>query len=355
MPHYPKPFHRANRGLWYVQIDGRQHNLGPNKDEAFRRYHQLMQAPAPVVSTLAAGVIDGFLEWTKQHRAARTYAWYLDFLQSFISSLPDKELATDELKPFHVHRWVDAHKTWGASCKRGAITAVQRAFLWAEKLGHIDKSPIRHVEKPKAERRDNPLSQEDFEELISQVKDQPFRDLLQFCWDTGCRPQEARHIEARHFVPERSTIELPPDEAKGKKRWRIIYLPESSLQLVRRLALARPTGKLFRNRRGQPWKNYAICNRFARLKAKLGRQFALYDLRHSFATRLLMRGSDPISVAALLGHVDGTMLCKNYEHISSDAEHLRRQLDKGAGTVQAGSTDGQPAKQSKAKRRQKVA
>jgi site-specific recombinase XerD len=124
---------------------------------------------------------------------------------------------------------------------------------------------------------------------------------------------------------------------------------------VRRLALARPTGKLFRNRRGQPWKNYAICNRFSRLKEKLGRQFALYDLGHSFATRLLTHGSDPMSVAALLGHVDGTMLCKNYEHISSDAEHLRRQLDKGACTAQAGANGRQPPKQSRAKRRQKVA
>ena len=42
MPHYPKPFFRAPRGLWYVQIDGRQVNLGPDRDEAFRRYHDLM-------------------------------------------------------------------------------------------------------------------------------------------------------------------------------------------------------------------------------------------------------------------------------------------------------------------------
>ena len=27
----------------------------------------------------------------------------------------------------------------------------------------------------------------------------PFRDLLIFLWDTGARPQEARHIEPRHF------------------------------------------------------------------------------------------------------------------------------------------------------------
>ena len=45
MPHYPKPFFRAPRGLWYVQLDGRQVNLGPDRDEAFRRYHDLMARP----------------------------------------------------------------------------------------------------------------------------------------------------------------------------------------------------------------------------------------------------------------------------------------------------------------------
>jgi hypothetical protein len=32
VPDYPKPFFRAPRGLWYVQIDGRQVNLGPDTD-----------------------------------------------------------------------------------------------------------------------------------------------------------------------------------------------------------------------------------------------------------------------------------------------------------------------------------
>lgn len=29
MPHYPEPFFRKSRGLWYVQLEGTQHNLGP--------------------------------------------------------------------------------------------------------------------------------------------------------------------------------------------------------------------------------------------------------------------------------------------------------------------------------------
>jgi hypothetical protein len=36
---YPKPFYHAKYGLWYVQINDRQVNLGHYRDEAFRHYH----------------------------------------------------------------------------------------------------------------------------------------------------------------------------------------------------------------------------------------------------------------------------------------------------------------------------
>jgi integrase/recombinase XerD len=55
MPHFPKPFFKAKRGVWYVEINRKQHNLGPDKDEAFRRYHELMAAPEPARSVVASG------------------------------------------------------------------------------------------------------------------------------------------------------------------------------------------------------------------------------------------------------------------------------------------------------------
>ena len=58
MAHYPKPFFRAPRGRWYVQINGKQINLGPDKDAAFKAYHGLMQraeTPAAVPKAPGAG------------------------------------------------------------------------------------------------------------------------------------------------------------------------------------------------------------------------------------------------------------------------------------------------------------
>ena len=46
MAHFPKPFFRPARGLWYVQIDGKQINLGGDKAAAYKSYHGLMQQRA---------------------------------------------------------------------------------------------------------------------------------------------------------------------------------------------------------------------------------------------------------------------------------------------------------------------
>jgi len=280
------------------------------------------------------------------------------------------------LRPFHVVEWADSKKTWGPNQKRNGCGDVTRAFSWAEKLGYISASPVRGVEKPGRTKRESRMTPADFATLLSLVKDEPFRDLITFSFEAGCRPQEARRIEARHLKPEHRRVEIPPKEAKGKKRWRVIYLSDAAFAIVTRLAEQHPTGPLFLNVDGNPWKAQAVVCRFQRLlvkmsgaevelpklsrfdyreypdpaelaaakaehrkeladvrkaRAKLARQgetrFAMYDLRHLFATRKLKEGHDPITVATLLGHKDAAMLCKHYEEISRDGDHLRKAVN----------------------------
>ncbi len=324
MPHFPKPFFRQDRGLWYVQVRGRQHNLGSQRDAAFHKYHELMQAPEPVASQLVVGIIDGFLDWCSKRRAPRTYEGHRWHLQRFVDQLPDADrMVVDDLKPHHVISWVDSHPNWGQTYRRNAITSVQRAFLWAEKVGHIAKSPVRHVEKPMPARREQVVSEAEFRRLLTAVKGAHFRDLLEFCWETGARPQEARAIQARHFNPTRCRLEIPPAEAKGKKRWRIIYLTPKAEEIVRCLARRHRAGPILRNRSGEPWTTSSINCRFCRLQEKLGTKYALYSLRQSFATRLLEAGADPLTVSALPGHADGSMLARVYSHLGESVDHLR--------------------------------
>ena len=156
--HFPKPFFRKSRRLWYVQIDGRQHNLGPDKEKAFQAYHELMGQPAAtkIDPRLVVSLIDEFLEWVQTNQAPKTYEWYRFRLQTFAKLYPS--LLTTDLKPFHVQRWIDGLKLSSGS-KHNYARAIMRCMTWSEEQGLIDKNPIRHFKKPRAGKRETVVSQ----------------------------------------------------------------------------------------------------------------------------------------------------------------------------------------------------
>lgn len=160
-----------------------------------------LSRPAQVESAFVVGLVDGYLDWCQKHRSPRTYEWYQSHLQSFIDSLNEPEfLRVEDLKPFHVLAWTDAHPRWGDSHRRGAITAIQRAFHWAEKVGHIDKSPVRNIEKPEYGRREQIITAAKYQRILDHVPDPEFRDLLTFSWETGARPQESRILRRGTWI-----------------------------------------------------------------------------------------------------------------------------------------------------------
>jgi integrase len=409
MAHFAKPFYKQSRQTWYAEIGRRQYALGPNPPgrPMPRKKNGVWQAPPEILNSfedlkhrLRVGpatrpeangcgitivdVFDEFLEWCRKHRTPRTYAWYRAHLQSFVSHQEDgrryKELAVADLRPIDVERWVDAHPTWGPSHQRGAKIAVQRAFTWAERMGVVTTSPVRHLPKPAAGRRERVIGPEEQAAIRSHFAGDAFQDLLDMAWHTGARPQECIRIEARHVDLANRRVVLPPAEAKGKKRFRVIYLNDPALALVRRLVSLQLAGPLFRNRDGNPWTAWSINNRFCRYQLRIGREelrkegfapdpgevdalasqlakkksaggpasaeieraarrearktlfgraarqrgqkYCLYLYRHTFATRLLTAGVDSLTVSTLLGHVDGTMLAKVYSHLQANAGHL---------------------------------
>ena len=276
MPKFPKPFFRTARNAWFVQVAGKQVNLGPDQDAAFRSYHKLMGRPKadppPIRTDTVLAVLDAFLDWCQKNKASRTYDWYRDYLESFARTMPaGLTIGHSETLSGIVQQWLDANPAWKTG-KRGAVIAVQRAFNWAVRMGIIAASPIRGVEKPAAGRREHVIDDAGFNLIISLVRDPEFRDLLTACWNTGCRPQEALAVEARHVDLTAGTWAFPVNEAKGKKYKRIVYLADTALAITGWLMASRPRGRLFVNTDGRPWSASSALNcRFGRLRVALGR------------------------------------------------------------------------------------
>jgi integrase len=356
------PWFWEERGGWYVNKDGQRHFLGNHPDGASApkktkgkwnapepirlAFHALMAAPPAEAPTVKPGrssvsatdaltvaeLFDKYLEWCRRNREARTFNDYVWHLQKFCDHLKDTaKIPALDLRPFHVNEYLDANPEWGQTYRRNAIASVKRAYAWGEAEGHISGTPLKNLKKPSPARREEFVKPEDWEKIKGSYKDgDPFRELLEFCWETGARPHEARGIQPRHVMLDRAIIAIPPEEAKGRKRWRVIRLEGRALEIVKKRL---PGAKewLFVNRDGLPWKVFAINCRFCRLKEKLGVKFCNYQFRHGFANRMLVSGADFLTVAALMGHSDGTMLAKVYQHLDQSDDHLREALRRASG------------------------
>ncbi|MDZ4858026.1 MAG: tyrosine-type recombinase/integrase [Candidatus Hydrogenedentes bacterium] len=348
MKKFPKPWFRPERGVWYVTLAGKQHNLGENKDEAFRAYHALMgKEPKALSSDSVLGILDRFLKWCHQNRKPRTYEWYQWRLQEFATHLKNAgliSLTVSGIKPFHLDDWLQPKSEWSSGTKHGMAKAVQRAFSWAAKRGHIDRSPIAHYEKARAGKRTEIVLPDDFTAILSHANPAEFRDLIETAWETGARPQEMTAIEGRHVDLKHGRWIFPPDESKGDIWPRIVYLNAKALEITRRLMKKHPTGPLFRNSKGAAWGPFSVNNAFRRLQLAMGRtklqeppqdarlarklamkegkKYCLYTLRHSWADRALKSGLDALTVAILMGHRDPSMLTKVYQHLSQSPDYL---------------------------------
>jgi integrase/recombinase XerC len=337
MAHFPKPFFRPVRGLWYVQIDGKQINLGADQTEAFKAYHGLMQqraeikpeqpAPLPGLRRLVVVIVDEYLDWCQKYRAAATYGWYKERLESFCRTI-EPALTVDQIKPHHVQKWVDQRP---AGSRRGFIASIKRVMNWAEEQGYLDHSPLRHMKKPAEGRREQVVSPQQYQALLDCTRRQEFKDLLTVTWETGCRPQESLRVEARHLDIVGNRWVFPASESKGKKIPRVIYLTPKALEISKRLAEKHPQGALFRRSRGKPWTPPSVNSQFWRAKKNVGGKVCLYALRHTWINRMLIGGVDAFTVATLAGHRDPSMLAKHYAHLSQAPGYLSQQAMRAAG------------------------
>lgn len=346
----PQPWFRPSRNTWYATIDGVQKNLRTaDRQAAYDRWHELMANGEKEVvegeGLLVVDLLALFAEHYEKHHKPSTYDWYRGMLESFIAAIP-KSLAVGDLKPYHVSRWLDGHDGWSNGTRRGAVTAVKRAFQWAVNEGYLDRSPVARVPKPPEGRRETILTEEQRKLILAESSDREFRDFLTLLMETGARPQEVRQVEVRHVDLQNGLWVFPPDEHKTGGRTgrpRVVYLTPVALKLTKRNLARVSEGPLLRNSEGKPWTKEAVRSRLRRLRMRLKTQLpsdlCCYNFRHSYATAAIERGVDPITLAELMGHRDATMVARVYQHIDQRAGHLKaaalRATQRGSASSQA--------------------
>ena len=387
MPIEPKPWFWKLKGLWVVNIARKRHYLGSERDEAFRRFYELMNQPQKraIPSDSILTLIDSFLEFCHENRAPDTYNWYRFRLELFARRYPS--LRAREIRPFHVQKWLDSMDT-SSGTKRCYGRSIKRCMRWSKQQGYIDSNPIEDMQLPPGGKREQLVSGVEYSDILGNIRDDSFRDLVVTTWEVGCRPQESLKLEARHVDLANQRWVIPESEAKNDLR--VVYLTPEAIEITQRLCLKYPTGPLFRNTKGKAWASESVNCAFIRLQWRIGQQrlepkvaskdkrkkhlfvtdaeakkfadtlsplkqngvrkndaelmhearkkltqklateacpkYSLYALRHTWMNRLLTSGVDSLTVAFLAGHKDPSTLAKVYAHLSQNPQYLRDQL-----------------------------
>lgn len=229
-----------------------------------------------------AELFEKYLPFCKKYNAPRTYIGYAGHIRNLLKDLGDEaKQPASTLKSTRVREWVDKQPGWGANYTRGAITAIQVAYNWAAENNYIIENPIKNMDKPNAAKRNNRMPEDIYQKILNRIDpNDSFRDVLICIWNTDCRPEEIRHLEAKHVDLTRRVIIMPQGGARARQKSRPIQIHPAAAEILEKLIAKHPTGELFLNTRGKPWTKYALCNRLHRYSQKIGTSYALSDCRN---------------------------------------------------------------------------
>lgn len=142
-----------------------------------------------------------------------------------------------------------------------------------------------------------------------------FRPMVQAALLTGCRYGELTALKVSDFNPDAGTIHIRISKS-GKPRH--VVLTEEGQKFLK-AAVAGKTGDAlaFTKADGVAWGTSHQQRPFAAAvaAAKVG-ELTFHELRHSYASRLVMAGVPLAVVAAQLGHSDTRMVERHYGHLA---------------------------------------
>jgi integrase len=305
------PWWRADRGAYYVKLNGKQVRLDADHAKAIERFNALIAAPEVLT---VAKLVSLFLADARARIAKATLVTYRCHLGKF-AAVAGGLLASD-VRPHHVTAWLQTREIH-PNTQRTARAAVKIAWNWAEKEGLLERTTLGRLTVGASDRRRH-LEESNLSTWLAAVECPCLRLWCDFGLASGLRPQEQQRLSWRDVDGRAAKVH-------GKGRTRVAILPGGMMSVVAELAKKHPSGPLFRNPMGRPWTTDYLDEVFRRVSKICDIRVVPYDLRHAFASRLHARGVDVLTISKLLGHATITMASRYYVHV--DPSTLIHALD----------------------------
>ena len=314
---------------WYVSwyVGGRQFKkkIGSNKRaaELFLKDIELKRVRGELLGIreerkiLFADLATKYSEWTKGRKSERRIldeSYVIDRLKERFTDLASRVTKAD------VEAYLSERlKTVGPARHNLDLQVVRGIFAKAVEWAYCRKNPsdgIRRLKEPPGRVR---FLTDDERKALLDACSSRLRQIVEITLDSGLRKGELLSLRWDNIDLKNRMIRV--ERSKNGER-RDVPMTDRVFQLLQEIPRRVDTPYLFANSDGTPPASVSTAW-YNALEASGVTNFHFHDLRHTFASNLVMRGVDIRTVQVLLGHkrIEMTM---RYAHLSP--AHLREAI-----------------------------
>lgn len=193
------------------------------------------------------------------------------------------------------------------------IVAVKAFLNYCVDHGILAENPLRRIKRPRIEKRPPRFLTKEQGSLLIDLADPPLKYMIAIALNTGVRASELLRLRWEDFDFQSGDLLI-----RRSKTGEFRSIPISPTLEKHLAPIRKDLGRLFRHKQ-------VPRKRMIRLRRLSGIDFRFHDLRHTFASNLIMDGERLRTVSELLGHknISTTMI---YSHLSD--EHKKRAISK---------------------------
>lgn len=290
-------------------------------DIAQRRYLELKEDATTKFKDFAVTYLEKYAKPNK--RTWDTDELHIKSLNTFFG-----ELYLFQIKPELIEQYKSQRKEKVAvATVNRALAVLKGIFNRAIDWGITDTNPVRKVKMFKENNaRVRFLTEAEIATLLSNCTER-LRTVVVLALNTGMRKAEIQNLKWQDIDFDNGIITLHHTK-NGEKRF--VPMNQAVINALNAFPKYQTSPYIFCNEKGTPY-NFRKSFETAMRKSGIF-DFKFHDLRHTFASHLVMRGIDLNTVRELMGHKTINMTLR-YAHLSPDhkakAVHL---LSLGHGT-----------------------
>jgi len=201
------------------------------------------------------------------------------------------------------------------------LAVIKALFNRGVEWGFLIKSPalaVRKLKEPKRQARF--FSASEIRKILA-AADDFFRPMLTLYVNTGLRRDELLFLTWEDIDLDRKLLIVQAKDGWRPKDYEVRHIPLNNEALKALKALHPGPGRsktwVFQTPEGRQFHSDFVTRKFKNLLAQIKIDGHLHALRHTFASHLVMQGTDLHTVAKLLGH-SSTKTTEIYAHLAPD-------------------------------------